>query len=135
MTALRAASYTAGLARRQGARVVAVYVAPLGSLMVTSSAGASVLAAEQQVHDEIAQQLAPAARISRCLAGHGCCLGPPITGPASHPSAAGCPAGSAQAAQEGVLRDLGQEPDPGVERDRAAGPGDDRVQVELGDLG
>lgn len=58
VTALRAASYTAGLARRQGARVVGVYVAPLGSLMMTSSAGASVLAAEQEVHDEIARGLA-----------------------------------------------------------------------------
>ncbi len=58
VTALRAASYTAGLARRQGARVVAVYVAPLGSMMVTSSAGASVLAAEHEVHDEIARGLA-----------------------------------------------------------------------------
>jgi len=58
VTALRAASYTAGLARRQGARVVAVYVAPMTSLAAVGSAGASVLAAENQVHDEIAKELA-----------------------------------------------------------------------------
>ena len=68
VTGLRAASYTAGLARRQGARVVAVYVAPLGSLMMTSTAGAAVLAAEHEVHDEIAQELAGQAdRVAREL--------------------------------------------------------------------
>ena len=58
VTALRAASYTAGLARRQGARVVAVYVAPLGSMMATGPAGASVMAAEHEVHEEIARGMA-----------------------------------------------------------------------------
>lgn len=58
VTALRAASYTAGLARRQGARVVAVYVSPLGTLAASSSAGAAVLAAEHEAHDEIAKELA-----------------------------------------------------------------------------
>ena len=57
VTGLRAASYTAGLARRQGARVVAVYVAPIGSLALASSAGPSVAVAENEVHDEIAQEL------------------------------------------------------------------------------
>jgi nucleotide-binding universal stress UspA family protein len=58
VTASRAAAYTAGLARRQGARVVAVYVAPLGSFgLATSSAGPSVLAAENEAHDEIAREL------------------------------------------------------------------------------
>ena len=57
VTALRAASYTAGLARRQRARVVVVYVAPIGSFASASSAGASVLAAENQAHDEIAKEL------------------------------------------------------------------------------
>ena len=37
VTALRAASYTAGLARRQGARVVAVYVAPIAGMALASS--------------------------------------------------------------------------------------------------
>jgi nucleotide-binding universal stress UspA family protein len=58
VTALRAASYTAGLARRQGARVVAVYVAPMTSLGVASSAGPALLAAEHEAHDEIAKELA-----------------------------------------------------------------------------
>jgi len=58
VTALRAAAYAAGLARRQGARVVAVYVAPLGGMMLASSAAAGVLVAESEAHDELAKQLA-----------------------------------------------------------------------------
>jgi nucleotide-binding universal stress UspA family protein len=58
VTALRAASYTAGLARRQGARVVAVYVAPIANMAMVSSAGPAVLAAENEAHDEIAKGLA-----------------------------------------------------------------------------
>jgi nucleotide-binding universal stress UspA family protein len=58
VTGLRAASYAAGLARRQGARVVGVYVAPLGGMMLASSASAGVLAAESEAHDELAKQLA-----------------------------------------------------------------------------
>jgi nucleotide-binding universal stress UspA family protein len=57
VTASRAASYAAGLARRQGARVVAVYVAPIGSLVMSSSSGASVMVAEAEAHDEIAKEL------------------------------------------------------------------------------
>lgn len=57
VTALRAASYAAGLARRQGARVVAVYVAPIAGMALSSSAGPSVLAAENEIHDEIAKEL------------------------------------------------------------------------------
>jgi len=58
VTGLRAASYAAGLARRQGARVVAVYVAPMASLGLSSSAGPALLAAEHEAHDEIAKELA-----------------------------------------------------------------------------
>jgi nucleotide-binding universal stress UspA family protein len=58
VTALRAAAYTAGLARRQRARVVVVYVAPFASMALASSAGPSVLAAENEAHDEIAKELA-----------------------------------------------------------------------------
>jgi nucleotide-binding universal stress UspA family protein len=58
VTALRAAAYTAGLARRQGARVVALYVAPMTGMALATSAGAGVLAAENEVHDEIAKELA-----------------------------------------------------------------------------
>jgi nucleotide-binding universal stress UspA family protein len=58
VTALRAAAYTAGLARRQGARVVVVYVAPVMGMALASPAGPSVLMAESEAHDEIAKELA-----------------------------------------------------------------------------
>lgn len=58
VTGLRAAAYTAGLARRQRARVIAVYVAPFAGMALASSAGPSVLAAENEAHDEIAKDLA-----------------------------------------------------------------------------
>jgi nucleotide-binding universal stress UspA family protein len=68
VTAARAAWYAAGLARRQGARVVAVYVEPNGSLAMTSPAAASVLAAENAAHNEIARELsANAAEAAREL--------------------------------------------------------------------
>ena len=57
VTSLRAAAYAAGLARRQRARLVVVYVAPVTSMVAASPAGASVLAAEAQAHDELAEQL------------------------------------------------------------------------------
>jgi nucleotide-binding universal stress UspA family protein len=57
VTASRAASYAAGLARRQRARVIAVYVSQT-AVMITSPVGASVLAAEQEAHDELAHDLA-----------------------------------------------------------------------------
>ncbi len=57
VTSLRAASYAAGLARRQRARVIVVYVAPMSSVAAASAAGASVVAAEVQAHDEIAASL------------------------------------------------------------------------------
>ena len=62
VTALRAASYTAGLARRQGAKVIAVYVSPMASLGMSTSAGPALLAAEHEAHDEIAQELAGRAK-------------------------------------------------------------------------
>jgi nucleotide-binding universal stress UspA family protein len=58
VTALRAAAYTAGLARRQGARVVVVYVAPITGMALASPAGPGVLIAESEAHDEIAKELA-----------------------------------------------------------------------------
>jgi nucleotide-binding universal stress UspA family protein len=63
VTASRAGAYAAGLARRQGARVVAVYVETPGAYILTSSAGASVLAAEAEAHSEIAQDLSDRAAI------------------------------------------------------------------------
>lgn len=56
VTSLRAASYAVGLARRQRARVIAVYVAPMpyaGSVSV----GADTMVAQEQAHDEIAASL------------------------------------------------------------------------------
>ena len=58
VTALRAAAYTAGLARRQHARVVMVYVAPIAGMAMVSPAGPSVLAAENEAHDQVAKELA-----------------------------------------------------------------------------
>lgn len=58
VTASRALSYTVGLARRQRARVIAVYVEPTTTLIAATPAGASVLAAETEVHEEIAKELA-----------------------------------------------------------------------------
>ncbi len=57
VTAARAAWYAAGLARRQRARVVSVYVAPNPAMLLSSPAGASVYVAENEAHDEIAKQL------------------------------------------------------------------------------
>ena len=58
VTSLRAAAYTAGLARRQRARVIAVYVAPVGGVALASPAGPSVLMAENEAYDEVAKELA-----------------------------------------------------------------------------
>jgi len=55
-TSLRAASYAAGLARRQRARVVAVFVAPTATLG-GSAAGAGLAAAQRQAFDEMADDL------------------------------------------------------------------------------
>jgi nucleotide-binding universal stress UspA family protein len=57
VTASRAAAYAAGLARRQGARVVVVYVEPNATLVLSSPAGASAYAAENEAHNEIAKEL------------------------------------------------------------------------------
>lgn len=58
VTASRAAAYAAGLARRQRARVIAVYVQPTTTMVASAPAGASVLAAETEAHEEIAKDLA-----------------------------------------------------------------------------
>lgn len=56
MTATRAAWYAAGLARRQRARLIVVFVAPLGSA-AGSLAGASIIVAEDQAHEEMAASM------------------------------------------------------------------------------
>jgi nucleotide-binding universal stress UspA family protein len=68
VTAARAASYAAGLARRQGARMVAVYVETMGALPLAMPMAAGALAAENEAHGEIAEQLsARAADVAREL--------------------------------------------------------------------
>ena len=64
VTGLRAAAYAAGLARRQRARVLMVYVAPISGGGLASSAGPAVLAAENEAHDEIAKELAERADLT-----------------------------------------------------------------------
>ncbi len=57
VTSLRAGAYAAGLARRQGARLVCVYVEQLTGLYGASSAGAGVIAAQREALDETAEDL------------------------------------------------------------------------------
>jgi nucleotide-binding universal stress UspA family protein len=54
VTSTRAAWYAAGLARRQGASVTAVYVAPVASLGAASPGGADLAAARHQVFSQVA---------------------------------------------------------------------------------
>jgi nucleotide-binding universal stress UspA family protein len=66
-TSLRAGAYAAGLARRQGARVVAVYVEPIATFSAgTPGADAALLtarsAASQQTADDLGRQAEEAAR-------------------------------------------------------------------------
>jgi nucleotide-binding universal stress UspA family protein len=58
VTAARAAWYAAGLARRQRARIVAVYVEPIGAVTLAAPMDANVIAAEYAARDEIAKELA-----------------------------------------------------------------------------
>ena len=58
VTALRAAAYTAGLARRQRARVIVVYVSPVAGMALASATGASVVVAEKEAYDEIGKEIA-----------------------------------------------------------------------------
>jgi nucleotide-binding universal stress UspA family protein len=54
VTSSRAASYAVGLARRQGARLIAVYVSTIPAVPVTAP---GVFAAEMEARDEIAVSL------------------------------------------------------------------------------
>jgi nucleotide-binding universal stress UspA family protein len=56
-TSLRAAWYAAGLARRQHARVTAVYVAPVASLATAGPAGADLAAARHQAFSQAADDM------------------------------------------------------------------------------
>lgn len=67
-TSLRAGWYAAGLARRQGARIIAVYVAPIASLAAAAPGGAGVAAAQRDAFNEIAADMRRrAAEVSREL--------------------------------------------------------------------
>ena len=58
VTSLRAGAYAAGLARRQGARLVCVYVEQFSALYGASAgAGASAIAAQDQALEETAADL------------------------------------------------------------------------------
>lgn len=57
VTAARAAWYAAGLARRQRARVVMVYVETTGAATLGAAADASVIAAEYEAREEVAKEL------------------------------------------------------------------------------
>jgi nucleotide-binding universal stress UspA family protein len=63
VTASRAAAYAAGLARRQGARLIAVFVVSNVTIGAASAAGTSVVVAESEAHEEIAADLR--ARVER----------------------------------------------------------------------
>ncbi len=56
-TSLRAAAYAAGLARRQGAGVTVVFVAPVASLGAATPGGASLAAAKREAADQTADDL------------------------------------------------------------------------------
>jgi nucleotide-binding universal stress UspA family protein len=56
VTSLRAAAYAAGLARRQGARLVCVYVEQL-TAMYSAGAGAGVIVAQGEALEETAAEL------------------------------------------------------------------------------
>lgn len=56
-TSLRAGFYAAGLARRQGARVTVVYVAPVASLGAATPGGAGLAAAQREATREIAEDM------------------------------------------------------------------------------
>ena len=57
VTANRALAYAMGLARRQRARLIVVYVAPFAGMETVAPSGAAVVVAEAQAHDEIAESL------------------------------------------------------------------------------
>jgi nucleotide-binding universal stress UspA family protein len=57
ITSLRAAAYAAGLARRQGASVTVVYVAPVASLGAAAPGGADLAAAQRQATHQIAEDM------------------------------------------------------------------------------
>jgi nucleotide-binding universal stress UspA family protein len=56
-TSVRAAWYAAGLARRQGAKMTAVFVGPVASLAAASPAGAGLAVAQHQAFSQTAEEM------------------------------------------------------------------------------
>ncbi len=56
-TSIRAGWYAAGLARRQRARIVAVFVSPLASFGVVGAAGAALTVAKEETFRALAREL------------------------------------------------------------------------------
>ena len=56
-TSLRAGSYAAGLARRQGAQLTVVYVGPIVPMGASAPGAGDVIAAEREAFDEIARDM------------------------------------------------------------------------------
>jgi nucleotide-binding universal stress UspA family protein len=57
ITSERAGWYAAGLARRQGARVTAVFVSPIASLAAATPAGAGLAVAQHEAFSQIADDM------------------------------------------------------------------------------
>ncbi len=57
VTSLRAGAYAMGLARRQGARLVCVYVEQRSAIYGTAAAGASAIAEQDKALDQVAADL------------------------------------------------------------------------------
>jgi nucleotide-binding universal stress UspA family protein len=57
VTANRAVAYAAGLARRQHARLILVYVASMAGMAAAAPGGASIIVAEAEAHDEVVESL------------------------------------------------------------------------------
>src|SRR2546430_836105 len=82
VTSMRAAAYAAGLARRQGARLVCVYVArPSAVYGAAAGAGASAIAAQEQALHETATDLRREAEEGARRPG----LAPPFSGARREP--------------------------------------------------
>ena len=62
-TSIRAGWYAAGLARRQGARIVAVFVAPIASFGAAGPGGAALAVAKDEAFRATAQEMEERARV------------------------------------------------------------------------
>ncbi len=65
-TSLRAGAYAAGMARREGARLIFLYVRPLNAV---AGIGAGAVISMQEAHDEVAADLRQAVEAQRARLG------------------------------------------------------------------